>query len=147
MRKTLLLLAALMVVGVTSTAWAQEAEEEEAPTVLRLSWFMCDFSGGAGDAVEEQAETQVMPIWKELIAEGVGIENHGYIYHWWADEWNLGIYTIGESIPAILAAVDEAGDRADERYGDDAPNAFGDACGPHKDGFYTLGPSAGGDDE
>jgi hypothetical protein len=146
MRKTLLLLAALMMVGMTSTAWAQEAEEEEAPKVLRLSWFMCDFSDGAGEAVEEQAETQVMPVWKELIAEGVGVQNHGYLYHWWADEWNLGIYTIGDSIEAILAAVDEAGDRMEERFGED-PGAFGDACGPHKDGFYTLGPSAGGNGE
>jgi hypothetical protein len=147
MHKTLLLLAALMVVGVTSTAWAQEMEEEEAPAVLRLSWFMCDFTEGKGAAVEEQAETQVMPIWEEMIAEGMGVQNHGYIYHWWADEWNLGIYTIGESIPAIIAAVDAAGDRMDEQYGEDAPDAFGDACGPHKDGFYTLGPSAGGNGE
>ncbi len=146
MRKTLLLLAALMVVGVTSTAWAQEMEEEEAP-VLRLSWFMCDFTDGAGAAVEEQAETQIMPIWKEMIAEGMGVQNHGYIYHWWADEWNLGIYTIGDSIEAIIAAVDEAADRMEERYGEDAPDAFSDACGPHKDGFYTMGPNAGGNGE
>ena len=147
MRKTFLLLAALMIVGVTSTAWAQEAEEEDAAPVLRLSWFMCDFSDGAGDAVEEQAETQVMPIWKEMIAEGMGVQNHGYIYHWWADEWNLGIYTIGESIESIIAAVEEAGDRMEDRYGEDAPDAFGDACGAHKDGFYTMGPNAGGNGE
>lgn len=146
MRKTLLLLAALMAASVTSTAWAQEAEEEAAP-VLRLSWFQCDFGGGAGAAIEEEAKTQVMPIWEELIAEGMGVTDHGYIYHWWADEWNLGIYTIGKSIEEIIAAVDEAGDRAEERYGDD-PTAFGEACGgPHRDGFYTVGPSAGGSGE
>lgn len=147
MRKMWLLLAALLAVSVTNTAWAQEAEEDEQSPVLRLSWFQCDFRDGAGDAIEEEAETQVIPVWESIIADDMGVMNYGYIYHWWADEWNLGVWTIGESIAAIIAAEGVADDRLEAQYGDE-PSAFGKACGGgHRDGFYTMGPSTGDDGE
>lgn len=147
MRKMWLLLAALLAVSVTSTAWAQEAEEDEQQPVLRLSWFQCDFRDGAGDAIEEEAETQVIPVWESIIADDMGIMNYGYIYHWWADEWNLGIWTIGESVADIIAAEGVADDRLEEQYGD-GPSAFGKACGGgHRDGFYFMGPSTANDGE
>ncbi len=85
-----------------------------------------------------------LPVWNELIAEGM-VESHGYFVHAWASEYNVGIYTIGESIESIIAAVEESGQRIEERYGD-GPSAFGEACPHHRDGFYVLGPSAGSDD-
>lgn len=68
--------------------------------------------------------------------------DHGYFYHWWADEWNVGVYTIAPTIQAILDATATAAERFEERYGD-GPTVVEEACPEHKDGFYTLGPSAG----
>lgn len=140
MRKMWMLLAILLTVSVPGNAWAQE-EQEEDPTMLRLSFYMCDFNQDP-DRVEEEIESQVIPVWDELVNEDRGIEDYGYIIHAWADEWNVGIYTIGESIPAIIDAAEEADNRLEERYGDD-PTAFAQACPHHKDGFYVMGASTG----
>lgn len=129
-----LLLAALPV-----NALAQEAEED--PPVLRLSWFMCDLSGDNGEAVQNEIDNEDMVVWKEIVAENDAIMDYGYVYHWWADEWNVGIYTIATSLQAILDAEEEAGERLEERFGE-SPSAFGQACPHHRDGFYTMGPSA-----
>lgn len=140
MRRILLipLLAALTVPGA-----ARAQEEGDQPPMLRLSFYMCDFNK-LGEAMEE-AETQNIPVWNELIAEGL-VQSHGYFVHAWASEYNVGIYTIGESIESIIAAVEESGQRLQERFGD-GPSAFGEACPHHRDGFYVLGPSAGDDSE
>ena len=133
-----LALAIISILALPGGAAAQE--EEEAPPVLRLSFFKCDFSGGAGDRIDTELEERDIPIWKELVSEGK-VMDHGYFYHWWADEWNLGVYTIGTSIQGIIDAVGEADERFQARHGD-GPTAVGQACPEHKDGFYTLGPSA-----
>ncbi|MGH7563248.1 MAG: hypothetical protein ACREK5_02360 [Gemmatimonadota bacterium] len=145
MRKSLWILTALLVVGLPAMVWAQEEQDEE-PPVVRLSFFMCDLGGGNGERIEQELESQVIPVWKELVAEGRGVLDYGYIFHWWADEWNVGIYTIAESIQAILDAEEEADNRLTQRYGED-PTAFGQACPYHRDGFYTLGPNTGTDEE
>ena len=136
-----ILAAALVVVGMPGTGWAQEEPEEE-PPIVRLSFFMCDLGGGNGERIEEELESQVIPVWKELVSEGRGVQDYGYIFHWWADEWNVGIYTIAESIQAIIDAEEEADNRLEQRYGE-GPTAFGQACPHHRDGFYTLGPNTG----
>ncbi|MGH7572835.1 MAG: hypothetical protein ACREMK_13480, partial [Gemmatimonadota bacterium] len=111
-----ILAAALVAVGLPGNARAQE-EQEEQPPVLRVSFFMCDLGGGAGEAIEEEFETRDIPVWKELVAEGM-VEDWGTFFHWWADEWNVGVFTIAESIQAIVDASDEAGNRLEERFGD-----------------------------
>lgn len=133
-----LALVALTAIAVPGTALSQEAEE--APPVLRLSFFMCDFSGGNGDAIDQEIETQVMPVWNALVDEGK-VESYGYMYHWWADEWNLGIYTIAPSIQAIIDAEEEAGERIEAQVGEGTESAIGSHCPHHRDGFYTMGPS------
>jgi hypothetical protein len=133
-----LILAALATLIIPSAALAQA--EEPDPPVLRLSFFMCDLGGGNGDAIEEEIETRQIPVWKALVDEG-RIESYGYFFHWWADEWNVGLYTIAPTIQAIIDATEEAGDRLEAQYGENAPSAFADACPHHRDGFYTLGPS------
>lgn len=135
-----LALAIIVTLGLPTGAAAQE-EEEEPPPVLRLSFFMCNFGSGAGERVNTELEERDIPIWRELVSEGM-IQDHGYFYHWWADEWNLGVYTIGSSIQGIIDAVEEADDRWEERYGE-GPTEVGQACPHHRDGFYTLGPNAG----
>lgn len=137
-------LAALAALAVPASVAAQEAEPD--PPVLRLSFFMCDLSGGNGDAINEEIETRQMPIWNALVDEGM-VESYGYFFHWWADEWNVGIYTIAPTIQAIIDASDEAGERLTAQYGENAPSAMGDACPHHRDGFYTIGPNTDMDEE
>ena len=131
-------LVALAAIAVPGTALSQEAELD--PPVVRLSFFMCDFSGGNGDAIQEEIETHVMPVWNALVDEGK-VESYGYVFHWWADEWNLGIYTIAPSIQAIIDAEEEAGERIEAQVGEDTESAIGSACPHHRDGFYTMGPN------
>ena len=131
-------LVALAAIVVPGTALSQEAEPD--PPVLRLSFFMCDFSGGNGDAIQEEIETLVMPVWNALVDEG-RVESYGYVFHWWADEWNLGIYTIAPSLQAIIDAEEEAGERIEAQVGEDTESAIGSACPHHRDGFYTMGPN------
>lgn len=130
---------ALAALAFPGAALAQEAEEPD-PPVLRLSFFMCDISGTNGDAINEEIETRQMPIWNALVDEGK-VTEYGYFFHWWADEWNVGIYTIAPTLQAILDAVEEAADRIEAQYGENAPSAMGDHCPHHRDGFYTMGPN------
>lgn len=134
-----ILAAALVAVGAPGTVQGQE--EEETPPVVRISFFMCDLSDGAGEAIAQEFETRDIPIWNELVAEG-RVQEWGTFFHSWADEWNVGIYTIAESIQAIVDASDEAGNRLEQRFGD-ATTRIEQACPHHRDGFYTAGPSTG----
>lgn len=135
----ILVLVALALPGIAIAQ--QPAEQEEDPLVVRLSFFMCDLGGGKGDRIEQEMESRDIPIWEALVQEGM-VQDYGYLFHWWADEWNVVIYTIAESIQAIVDASQEAQDRAEQQYGD-APTAFGEACPHHRDGLYTLGPNVG----
>lgn len=135
---TLLVLLALSALAFPTAGRAQE--EEPDPPVLRLSFFMCDLSAGKGEAIEEEIETQDMPIWNALVDEGM-VMSYGYFFHWWADEWNVGIYTIAPTIQAILDANEEAANRFEAQYGEDAPSAMAEACPHHRDGFYRMGPN------
>jgi hypothetical protein len=141
MKRVPLVLSFLVALALPATAAAQD--QEDTPPTLRLSFFQCDFS--ELDAAMEQIESIGIPIWEELIEEGM-IENYGHFIHSWASEWNVGIYTVAEDIPAVLAAVEEFGRRLDERH-PDSENLFGEACPAHRDGFYTFGPRTGQDDE
>lgn len=140
----LLALTAFAAFALPAAAQAQEAEAD--PPVLRLSFFMCDLSGGNGDAINEEIETRQMPIWNALVDEGM-VTEYGFIFHWWADEWNVGIYTIAPTLQAIIDASDEAGNRIEAQYGENAPSAMGTHCPHHRDGFYTLGPNTSMDQE
>lgn len=140
----LLALTAFAAFALPAAAQAQEAEAD--PPVLRLSFFMCDLSGGNGDAINEEIETRQMPIWNALVDEGM-VTEYGFFFHWWADEWNVGIYTIAPTLQAIIDASDEAGNRIEAQYGENAPSAMGTHCPHHRDGFYTLGPNTSMDQE
>ena len=147
MRRLPLVLVLLAMIAAPGSLVAQEEDEDESPMTLRLSFYMCD-SNRIDEALEE-VESQDIPVWQELVDEGM-VENYGHIVHSWASEWNIGIYTIAESIDAVIQASQEAGSRLEEKYGEDAPNVFGEVCPHHRDAFYTFGPStedADDDDE
>ncbi len=133
-------LAILSIPALPAGSAAQENEPD--PPVLRLSFFKCNFTGDAGDRIDAELTERDVPIWKELVSEGK-VMDHGYFYHWWADEWNLGVYTIGTTIAGIIEAVSAADERYVARHGE-APTEVARACPEHRDGFYTIGPSAAG---
>ncbi len=141
MRGLPLVLVLLAAIAAPGNLVAQE--EDDSPPMLRLSFYMCN-TNRIDDAMEE-VESQDIPVWNELVAEGM-VEDYGYIIHRWADEWNVGIYTIAESIDAVIKASAEAGRRIEERYGD-GPNVFGEACPHHRAGFYVVGPSTDDDED
>lgn len=143
MRKFTLHLGMLAALALPGTAAAQAQAAEEAPPILRLSFYMCNLNE-IGPVMDE-AESMEIPIWDELVDEGM-IQSYGYFVHAWASEWNVGIYTIAESIEAVIAATEEAASRIESRY-PDAGGGLNEACPFHRDGFYTLGPSTGQDDE
>ena len=139
MRISFVIAIAIGLIAAPAAATAQD----EAPATLRLSFFRCDQSGLAD--MMAQIEALDMPIWEELVDEG-SIQSHGHFVHSWASEWNFGIYTIADDIPAVLDAVEEFG----RRFGDRNPNAvdlLGQACPEHRDGFYTFGPRTAQDDD
>lgn len=142
MRKLPLYLGLLIAFGVPGTVAAQE-EEDEAPSMLRLSFYQCNMN--ELDAVIEQMETMEIPIWQELVDEGM-VDSYGHFFHAWASEWNVGIYTVADDIEAVLAATEEFGNRMQERH-PNANDGLNQACPAHRDGFYVFGPSTGDDDE
>lgn len=140
MRKLPLYAGLLIALGMPG---AVAAQEDEAPPILRLSFYHCDMN--ALDATYEQIETMEIPIWDELVDEGM-VESYGHFFHAWASEWNVGIYTVAENIEAVLAATEEFGNRMGERH-PDADAGLNQVCPAHRDGFYVLGPSTGMDDD
>jgi hypothetical protein len=113
----------------------EEADEGPAPTMV-MSQFQCDWSRMSD--VTAELELQV-PIWEAMVAEGM-IGSAGSFFHFWADEWNVTLYTIGESMEAVVAANEEANSRFAEAHPD--ANAFDEACPTHRDAFYQFGPVA-----
>jgi hypothetical protein len=142
MRKLPLYLGLLIVFGLPGSVAAQD-EDGEVPPTLRLSFYHCDMNE-LGPAIE-QMETMEIPIWDELVDEGM-VESYGHYFHAWASEWNVGIYTVAESIEAVLAATVEFGNRMQERH-PDAANGLNQLCPAHRDGFYVFGPRTGEDDD
>lgn len=142
MRRISLALGLLVALALPAAAVAQD-DADEAPPTLRMSFYRCDFSQ-LGTAMEE-IQSLAMPIWQELVDEEM-IASYGHFIHAWASEWNVGVYTVAEDIPAVLAAVDEFGRRMEERN-PDAANTFAEACPEHRDGFYVFGPRTNDNDE
>lgn len=136
MKKLPLILCLMLAVTAPVAVQAQEEEAEGPPPTMVMSQFQCDWSR-MGEVLDE-LELQV-PIWEEMVDEGM-IGNAGSFTHFWADEWNLTLYTIGESMEAVVAANDEANRRFSEQYPD--ADVFGEACPTHRDGFYQFGPVA-----
>jgi hypothetical protein len=122
---------------------ALAAQDDEAPPTLRLSFYQCDLNE-IGPTME-QIESIEVPIWNELVAEGM-VMSYGTFVHAWADEWNVGIYTVAESPEAIISATAAFGEAMQERH-PDADAGLNQVCPAHRDGFYTLGPSTGDDGE
>ena len=123
-----------------TAALAQE-EDDDSPT-LRISMFQCHWDQMG--ALMEELENRTVPIWDELVDEGM-VMSAGTFVHAWADEWNLGIYTVAPSIQAVLDFNEEVARRYEERY-PEAEDVFGPACPKHRDGFYVMGPRTGQDE-
>lgn len=139
MRKLPLILGLLVTLAVPAGLTAQD---DEAPPTLRLSFYKCDL--GQLEATMEQINGVEIPIWEELVEEGM-VDSYGHFFHAWADEYNVGIYTVAENIEAVLAATVEFGNRMQERH-PDADAGLNQVCPSHRDGFYVMGPRTGADE-
>ncbi len=137
------LLGLALVFSSPVAAQEDQDQDDDQADMLRLSFYQCDLSR-IGPAME-QIESMEIPIWEELIDEGM-VESYGTFIHAWADEWNVGIYTVAESIQAVVDATAEFGVRMQERH-PDADSGLNQICPTHRDGFYITGPSTGDDDD
>lgn len=135
MRRCIPVLVLAAALALPAAVLAQQEEDDGPPPTLRLSFYQCDFSQ-LEDAMDE-VENLVIPVWNELVAEGM-VESYGYFIHSWASEWNVGIYTIAPDVASVVAASEAAGERLEERAPD--ATAFQEACPIHRDGFYVFGP-------
>jgi hypothetical protein len=143
MRKLSLTLGLCLAVGLVLAHPAIAQDDGEDPPTLRISMFQCHWDQVG--AIVEELETRTVPIWDELVDEGM-VMSAGTFIHAWADEWNVGIYTVAPSIQAVLDFNEEAARRYDERY-PDAEDVFGPACPKHRDNFYGMGPRTGQNDD
>ena len=142
MRKLPLHLGLVLALAVTLPGTLAAQDGNEQPT-LRLSFYQCDLNE-IGPTME-QIEAIEVPIWNELVAEGM-VLSYGTFVHAWADEWNVGIYTVAESPEAIISATAAFGEAMQERH-PDADAGLNQVCPTHRDGFYTIGPSTDDGDD
>ncbi len=136
MKKLPLILCVLLAFMAPAAVQAQEEEDEGPPPTMVMSQFQCDWN--RIDDVLAELQLQV-PIWEHMAQEGM-LGSAGSFTHFWADEWNVTLYTIGESMEAVVAANEEADRRFSEQHPD--ANAFAEACPTHRDNFYQFGPVA-----
>lgn len=133
-----LTLAGLFALPVLALAQEEEADEGNGGEVLVISQYKCAYD--KLDDVDELWNSRNLPVLQELKDEGM-ISGAGIYYHWWADEWNMGMWTAAEDIPAFMAAWAEAGRRLNERYPDDDTPGMLQLCPEHRDAFYQTGSS------
>ena len=107
-----------------------QAQEDGPPTVM-MSSAQCDRN--TLDDVLDNARERGLPIWQELVNEGM-IWSYGLLRHWWGDEWNLVNVMLAADEAAVMAANDEFGSRYDDLYPDD--NMYITNCPKHRDVFY-----------
>ena len=148
MRRLPLVLVALAMIAAPGSLVAQEEDEDESPMTLRLSFFMCN-TNRIDEALEE-VESQDIPVWQELVDEGM-VESYGHIVHSWASEWNIGIYTVAESIDHGLGVAEDlvrarVRDRGEERA-EVTPVLLqqGPSAATGQDGVEHAGLAAGDD--
>ncbi|MCH7639514.1 MAG: hypothetical protein IH855_08640, partial [Bacteroidetes bacterium] len=92
-----------------------QAQEDGPPTVM-MSSAQCDRN--TLDDVLDNAREHGLPIWQELVNEGMIISS-GILRHWWGDEWNLVTVIVAADEAAVITANDEFGSRFDDLYPDD----------------------------
>jgi hypothetical protein len=104
--------------------------QETPPTIFVTSW-QCDRT--AMDDIIDLTH-QVMPIYQELVNEGV-IWSYAVAVHHWGDEWNYVTITLAGDMAAGIRAGDEFDRRAQERFGED--ETFIANCPTHRDNIYV----------
>lgn len=145
MLRKILTLALAGLIALPAGALAQDEEDDGMTTpTLVLTNFQCDWAG-VGE-IMASLDSISKPVYQGLVDEGK-LMSWGTYIHAWADEYNVNFYTVAESIPAFLAAWEEAGERIAAIVGEDAENPMDKYCSGHKDAFYVLGPRTSDDGE
>lgn len=111
----------------------EEMMEEEAPPMLMISSWKCDF--GDMGAIDEDWQTRGVPSAQAAIDAGHWY-SAGVFYHDWADEWNVHFWAVGESEASLIEGQDASNSAYEAEYGEGL-NPW-DHCSEHKDSFYQL---------
>ena len=106
-------------------------QAQDGPPTVMMSSAQCDRN--TLDDVLDNARERGLPIWQELVNEGM-IRSSGILRHWWGDEWNMVSVMLAEDEAAVIAANDEFGSRYSDLYPDD--NMYITNCPKHRDVFY-----------
>ena len=119
-------------------------QAQDGPPTVMMSSAQCDRN--TLDDVLDNARERALPIWQELVNEGM-IESQGILQHWWGDEWNMLSVMVAADVAAVVAANAEFGSRFNDLYPDD--NTFITNCPRHRDVFYegVSRTSVGSQDE
>jgi hypothetical protein len=134
---TIILSALFLATPLLGVAEEEAAAEE---TYIYGTYFYCNAAGEeAGDA-EVAAFTK--PAHEAALAAGK-IKAWGYLGHHTGGKWRRLIYRSAGSIEALLASGPEINEAADAAAGEDAGDAFGDACASHDD--YIWQATSGSD--
>ena len=118
-----------------------QAQEDGPPTIM-MSAAQCDRN--TLDDVLDNARERGLPIWQELVNEGM-IGSYGILRHWWGDEWNMVTVILAADEAAVITANDEFGSRFNDLYPDD--NMYIRNCPKHRDTFYRGIAGTDGDDD
>ena len=113
---------------------AQEMEEE-APPMLMISSWKCDF--GSVGAISEDWEAGGVAAANAAIAAGHW-SSAGVFYHDWADEWNVNFWATGENEAHLIEGQEASNEAYEAAAGEDGGLDLWKHCSEHKDGFYQL---------
>ena len=106
-------------------------QAQDGPPTVMMSSAQCDRN--TLDDVLDNARERGLPIWQELVNEGM-IQSQGIVQHWWGDEWNMVSVMVAADVAAVVAANAEFGSRFNDLYPDD--DTYITNCPRHRDVFY-----------
>jgi len=129
-----LMLFAVAVAWIWPGAGIAQEMEEQAPPMLVISSWKCDF--GEMGAIGQDWDGPGMAAAQAAVDAGKWY-SAGVFYHDWADEWNVNYWAVGESEATLIEGQDIANAAYDDAMGDNGLNLW-DVCSEHKDGFYQL---------
>ena len=123
---------------------AQEDMAEEAPPMLMISSWKCDF-GDVG-AIGADWEAGGVAAANAAIAAGHWA-SAGVFFHDWSDEWNVNFWAVGENETHLIEGQDVSNAAYEAAAGEDGGLDLWKHCSEHTDGFYQLAQSTETDAE
>jgi hypothetical protein len=134
MKKVINIILTVLFLATPLLGVAQEEEAKE-DTFIYGTYFYCNAAGE--EAADAEVAAYTKPAHEAAIAGGT-IKNWGYFGHHTGGKWRRLIYRSASTIDGLLASGPGINAAADEAAGDDAEDAFGDACTSHEDYIWKV---------